>query len=205
MPFVEEKHLVDIHRHLEEKEISEERLAGEVKKQRQINARYRQRNMRLAWSLVLLLTILVSAIVFFVTKPTVLYSKADPEAENKVVLEQEQWEQFQQALEGRSEEITKLKHTLETMDYRALSEEVVYTVQVAALVEERVPLVSDDLMNLNIYKDLPYTKYTMGRFTDPEDARQLRQALIDLGFENAFVVSYKKGKRLKIIDPVAYE
>ncbi|MBL7473392.1 hypothetical protein [Robertkochia sediminum] len=205
MPFVEEKHLIDIHRHLEEKELSEQRLAEEVKRQRELNKTYRQRTTRLAWCLALLILILAASLSLFITKPGVFYNETHFQAENKVILEQQQWVQLQEALDGRSEEVNRLKHTLESLDYRALDDEVVYTVQVAALVKERVPLVSEELMNLNIYKDLPYTKYTMGRFTDVKDARQLRKALIDLGFKNAFVVSYKKDKRLKIIDPLAYE
>lgn len=205
MPFIEEKHLVDFHRHLEEKELSEERLAEEVKRQRELNKRYRQRTIRLAWSLALLIAILAAGLSLFLINPGVLHNEADLQAENKVILERQQWVQLQEALDVRSKEVSRLKHTLESLDYRALDDEVVYTVQVAALVKERVPLVSEELMNLNVYKDLPYTKYTMGRFTDVKDARQLRKALIDLGFKNAFVVSYKQDKRLKIIDPLAYE
>lgn len=204
MPFVEEKHLVSFHRHIEEKEISEERLAREVQEQRRINERYRLRNKRMAWSLALVGVLAVAVTALYLIRLSAA-EEAQLQAQQKVVLEQAQWQEFRETLELRSAEVDSLKRTLKTLDYRALDEEVVYTVQVAALMDERVPLVSEELMNLNVYKDLPYTKYTMGRFTDVKDARQLRKALMDLGFKNAFVVSYKKDKRLKIIDPLAYE
>lgn len=200
MPFVEEKHLVDIHRHLEEKEISEERLARELRKQRLLNKQYRTANMRLLWMLVISgVLILISATIYLI-KPSLFVDEERLGSEDKMLLDKGQWVQLQENLKGRSEEVENLKSILKTLDYRAMDEELVYTVQVAALINERISLVSEDLLNLNIYKDLPYNKYALGSFSNLEDAVKLRKALLDLGFKDAFVASYKNGKRVKIED-----
>jgi len=201
MPFVEEQHLVDIHRHLEEKEISEERLARELRNQRLLNKKYRKTNMQLLWSLVLTAAVILIAAVIYLLKPTLFVDQERLSSENKVLLDKGQLSALQGSLEGKSAEVENLKHILETLDYRALDQEVVYTVQVAALVNDKVDLVSEDLLNMNIYKDLPYNKYALGSFARLEEAQKLRKALMQLGFKDAFVASYKNGKRIKIEDP----
>lgn len=205
MPFVEEKHLVNIHRHLEEKEISEERLASEVRKQRLLNKKYKRANIRMVWILAFLaLFILYGGLVYWIN-PSVLLRESQLKAENKILLHQGQWVQLQENLEGKSEEVENLRTILKTLDYRGLDSQTIYTVQVAALVNDRVSLVSEELLNLKIYKDLPYNKYALGSFTKVEEAQQLQTALIKLGFKDAFVASYKNGKRLKIVDPDIHE
>ncbi|WP_224490307.1 SPOR domain-containing protein [Robertkochia flava] len=201
MPFVEEKHLVDIHRHLEEKEISEERLARELRKQRLLNKKYRKTNVRLLWSLVSAAMVVLVIVVTYLLKPSIFVDQERLSSENKVLLDKGQLAELQGTLEGKSEEIENLKHILQTLDYRALDDEVVYTVQVAALVNENVDLVSEDLLNMNIYKDLPYNKFALGSFANLKDAQKLRKALVKLGFKDAFVASYRNGKRIKIEDP----
>lgn len=201
MPFVEEQHLVDIHRHLEEKEISEERLARELRNQRLLNKKYRKTNMQLLWSLVLSAAVILIAAVIYLLKPTLFVDQERLSSENKVLLDKGQLAELEGSLEGKSAEVENLKHILETLDYRALDQEVVYTVQVAALMNDKVDLVSEDLLNMNIYKDLPYNKYALGSFANLEDAQKLRKALIQLGFKDAFVASYQNGKRIKIEDP----
>ena len=205
MPFVEEKHLVDIHRHLEEKEISEERLARELRQQRLLNRKYRKANLKLVGFLLSCVVLIVIGFVVYLLKPSLFVDEKGLDKENKIVLNKGQWLQVQENLKGRSEEVNALKKVLNTLDYRALKEEQVYTVQVAALVRDTVSLASDDLMNMAVYKDLEYSKYTLGTFTKLEDALKLRNALLDLGFKDAFIASYKGGKRIKIEESYVHE
>ncbi len=206
MPFVEEKHLVDFHRHLEEKEISEERLARELKQQRLINRKYRKTYIRLVGSLISCLVLMVVGFLVYLLEPSFLFHEKSPEQEkNMVILNKGEWLQVQDSLQGRSKELDELKNVLHTLDYRALGQELVYTVQVAALVNDRVSLASEDLLNMAVYKDLEYSKYSLGNFTKLEDAVKLRDALLKLGFKDAFIASYKGGKRLKIEESDIHE
>ena len=198
MPFVEEKHLVNIHRHLEEKEMSEERLSRELRKQRLLNYKYRKANSRLLWFLASCLVLITAGFLVYLTNPSFFLDEQDLDKENKIVLNKGHWLELQENLEGRSKEVDKLRDILNTMDYRAINNELIYTVQVAALVDEKVSLVSEDLLNMAVYKDLPYNKYALGSFTNLKDAVELRNVLLELGFKDAFIASYKNGKRQKI-------
>ena len=200
MPFVEEKHLVDFHRHLEEKEISEERLARELRKQRMLSRKYRNINKRLLWSLVGCVVFLLAGYLLYLKDPSLFIDESRLKDPDRIVLNKGQWLEIQQNLDGKAKEVDELKNILNSLDYRGLNQETIYTVQVAALTNENVSLVSNDLVNMAVYKDVEYNKFALGNYTTLEEALKLRDVLISLGFEDAFVASYKNGKRLKIED-----
>jgi hypothetical protein len=50
-------------------------------------------------------------------------------------------------------------------------------------------------------KTNPFYSYSLGNFATLDEAQKFRKQLVDMGFDDAFVASYKEGKRIKIEDP----
>lgn len=82
-----------------------------------------------------------------------------------------------------------------------LEKEKIYSVQVKSFVENNMTLASEALTNTMFVKTNPFYSYSLGNFETLEEAQTFRQQLVDLGFPDAFVASYKDGKRIQIEDP----
>ena len=75
---------------------------------------------------------------------------------------------------------------------------VTYRVQVYAL-SRRMPLEAGELANLGDvqrYEEDGLYKYTAGNFSSTEEAHAYRDIMKDMGFGDAFVVTFQDGKRI---------
>ena len=187
MPYIDENHLVNLHKTIESKEITEARLLEELRKNRAEKERlYRTKNM-FKWSSISLGLLLLFGVVLYIAKPSLYVSDEFLQSENKLLINESELSEYQQQTSA-----------LDTLDYRDLNSEVIYAVQVAALENKDLSLYSKELRNISQYKDKDFNKYSLGNFTSLEDAKIFRKELIALGFQDAFVASYQNGKRLKI-------
>ncbi|MEM6864516.1 MAG: SPOR domain-containing protein, partial [Bacteroidota bacterium] len=82
-----------------------------------------------------------------------------------------------------------------------LEKEKIYSVQVKSFVDNNVTLTSESLTNTLFVKTNPFYAYSLGTFETLSEAQTFRKQLVDMGFNDAFVASYKEGKRIKIEDP----
>ncbi len=82
-----------------------------------------------------------------------------------------------------------------------LEKKTIYTVQVKSFVDNNVTLASEALTNTLFVKTNPFYSYSLGNFETLLEAQSFRKQLVDLGFDDAFVASYKEGKRIKIENP----
>ena len=82
-----------------------------------------------------------------------------------------------------------------------LEKEKIYSVQIKSFVDNNVTLASEALTNTLFVKTNPFYSYSLGNFETLQEAQKFRKQLVDLGFNDAFVASYKEGKRLQIEDP----
>ncbi|QLE02521.1 SPOR domain-containing protein [Galbibacter sp. BG1] len=198
MPYIDENHLVNLHKTIESKEVTEERLLNELRKQRAEKAAiYRTKNI-FKWCALSLLAVFLLGIVLYFAKPSVFINDKYLQTKNKVIIEKSDLKEYQKEISQLQSQIKNPNTELNTVDHRNLDSEVIYAVQVAALENKDLSLYSEELRNINQYKDKAYNKYSLGNFISLEDAKTFRKELIALGFEDAFVASYKNGKRLKI-------
>ncbi|MEL4308507.1 SPOR domain-containing protein [Joostella sp. CR20] len=198
MPYIDENHLVNLHKTIESKEITEARLLNELRKNRAEKEQlYRSKNI-FKWSALFLGTFILFGFVLYIVKPSFFVSDQYLQSENKLLIDKEEVQLYQHQISALQENLRDSESTLNTVDYRDLNTEVIYAVQVAALESKDLSLYSEELRNISQYKDKPYNKYSLGNFTSLEDAKIFRKELVSLGFQDAFVASYQNGKRIKI-------
>ena len=82
-----------------------------------------------------------------------------------------------------------------------LEKDKIYSVQIKSFVENNVTLASEALTNTLFVKTNPFYAYSLGNFETLDEARDFREQLVQMGFNDAFVASYQDGKRVQIEDP----
>jgi len=102
-------------------------------------------------------------------------------------------------LKAQNQELSLVKEFYLAKNF--LEKETVYSVQVKSFVDNNVTLASKALTNTLFVKTNPFYSYSLGNFETITEARKFRQQLVALGFDDAFVASYKEGKRIQIEEP----
>jgi hypothetical protein len=102
-------------------------------------------------------------------------------------------------LKEQNEELSLVKEYY--LAKKFLDKEMIYSVQVKSFVDNNLTLASEALTNTMFVKTNPFYSYSLGNFQTLEEAQTFRKELVDIGFDDAFVASYKEGKRIKIEDP----
>ncbi|MDG3582193.1 SPOR domain-containing protein [Galbibacter pacificus] len=201
MPYIDEHHLVDLHKTIESKEVTEERLLNELRKQREEKEEILRKKDIFKWTSISLVMILVVGVTLYFVRPSVYVNDTYLQSKNKKLINTNEIDNYQQQISMLETKVeSNIPQEISTIDYRDLNSEVIYAVQIAALENRDLSLYSEELRNINQYKDKPYNKYSLGNFTSLDDAKIFRKELIALGFQDAFVASYKNGKRIKIED-----
>lgn len=75
--------------------------------------------------------------------------------------------------------------------------DVIYRIQIAASSKSAVDSRYQSLEDLEIIKEDDLYKFLVGRFTSPEAARPRLTQLKSSGFDGAFIVAYKEGRRVR--------
>lgn len=198
MPYIDENHLVDLHRTIETKELQEQRLLSELKKQRiEKDILSRSRNF-LRFISVCLFVLLLLGIIFYFVKPSVFINERFLESQNKILINKSEWNRFENEISHLNQQLLEEPIAASGNATTLKDTSLIYAVQVAAFEDRGISLYSNDLKNINQYKDKPFNKYALGNFTNLEDANSFRREMVALGFKDVFVASYKDGKRIKI-------
>ncbi len=201
MPFVEEQDLLQLHKDIDKAKAVNERLLDQIKyKNKELKRSKRQRNvLGLVTSLFVLLTLVLVSFSFgvnsavkqlkFQSDQTVLVSIDSLDA-IKTKLE---------TLQEEKEDLDIIKNFYLAKNF--LEGERIYAVQVTAFTENNIPLISNSLANSRFVKENPFYSYSLGNFETLEEAQKFRYELVKMGFKDAFVASYKNGKRIEIEEP----
>lgn len=101
-----------------------------------------------------------------------------------------------------NKEILSSKSTdVETINNNAKGKKI-YSVQIAALEERKVPLISANLISTSkVNEEDEFYKFSIGLFSTLEEAQVFRRELVKIGFEDVFVASYIDGRRQQIENP----
>lgn len=195
MPFIDENDLLDLHKDIEKSQIINERLLDQIKfKNKDLRGIRIQRNI-----LAGVTTLLVFGIFGFFAFFSGLRTSNDFRAQDTMVYALDSLDMFKARvnnLKEQNEELSLIKEFYLAKQF--LQKEKVYSVQVKSFVDNNVTLASEALTNTMFVKTNPFYAYSIGNFETLEEAQRFRQQLVDMGFEDAFVASYKDGQRLKI-------
>lgn len=198
MPFIEENDLLDLHKDIEKSQIINERLLDQVGfKNKDIKKLKVQRNV-LAGVTFLFLLLSFGLWGLF----SGLRTSNDFRGQETLAEAVDSLDTFRTRidyLKERNDELSLVKEFYLAKEF--LEKEKIYSVQVKSFVDNNATLASASLTNTLFVKTNPFYAYSLGNFETIDEARQFREQLVNMGFKDAFVASYKDGKRVKIEDP----
>jgi len=195
MPFIEESDLLELHKDIDKAQIINERLLDQIKyKNKELKRRKIQRNIFAGVTALFLIASL--AITSFTAGVFTNKQNLESTSLNVPV-------DSMQVVLDRIDNLKKQNHELSLVNefYLAknfLEKETIYSVQIKSFVENNLTLSSQSLNNTLFVKTNPFYSYSLGNFETLEEAQKFRKQLVNMGFDDAFVASYKEGKRLKI-------
>ena len=195
MPFIEESDLLELHKDIDKAQIINERLLDQIKyKNKELKRKKLQRNIFAGVTALFLIASL--AITSFTAGVFTNKQNLESTSLNVPV-------DSMQVVLDRIDNLKKQNHELSLVNefYLArnfLEKETIYSVQIKSFVENNLTLSSQSLNNTLFVKTNPFYSYSLGNFETLEEAQKFRKQLVNMGFDDAFVASYKEGKRLKI-------
>ncbi|GMN05422.1 hypothetical protein MTsPCn5_08100 [Croceitalea sp. MTPC5] len=195
MPFIEENDLLDLHKDIEKSQIINERLLDQIKyKNKDLRKIKIQRNILGGVTTVILLGVFGLWSFFSGLRTSNNFRGQETLAE--VVDSLDTFRARIDNLKTQNQELSLVKEFYLAKEF--LEKEKIYSVQVKSFVENNATLASESLTNTLFVKTNPFYAYSLGNFETLEEAQTFRKQLVQMGFSDAFVASYKDGKRLKI-------
>ncbi|WP_149275555.1 SPOR domain-containing protein [Pareuzebyella sediminis] len=198
MPFIEESDLLELHKDIDKAQIINERLLDQIKfKNKEIRKRKLQRNVLAGITGLFLIGALV--VFSFSAGRTVSRSY---ETSSNLLVSIDSLDAIKSRIDNlrqQNEELSLVKEFYLAKEF--LEKEKIYSVQIKSFVDNNMTLASEALTNTLFVKTNPFYSYSLGTFETLEEAQRFREQLVGLGFQDAFVASYKDGKRIKIEDP----
>lgn len=198
MPFIEESDLLDLHKDIDKAQIINERLLDQIKyKNKELRKNKIQRNVFAGFTGLLAVFILA-----FTSFSAGLSSNRFSRQDTNLLVSIDSLDAVKTRidnLKAQNEELSLVKEFYLAKQF--LEKETVYSVQVQSFVDNNLTLASDALTNTLFAKANPYYSYSLGTFETLKEAQDFRKQLVKIGFDDAFVASYKDGQRLKIESP----
>lgn len=199
MPFIEESDLLELHKDVDKAQIINERLLDQIKfKNKELKKSKFQRN------------IFAGITAFFLIAGLAVGSMATgwsmgnnyERQNNNLLVSKDSLDAIKTRIDNLKIQNAELSLVKEFyLAKKFLEKEKIYSVQVKSFVDNNITLASEALTNTLFVKTNPFYSCSLGNFETLAEAQLFRKQLVDLGFEDAFVASYKEGKRLQIEDP----
>lgn len=198
MPFIEESDLLELHKDIDKAQIINERLLDQIKyKNKELKRSNIQRNI---FGGVLCL-FLIGALALFSYNAGIIRS-SNFENRNNLLVSIDSLDVIKSRIDNLKEQNEELSLVKEFyLAKKFLEKEKIYSVQVKSFLDNNMALVSESLSNTLFVKTNPFYSYSLGNFETLEEAQSFRFQLVKMGFEDAFVASYRDGKRVEIEDP----
>jgi len=198
MPFIEESDLLDLHKDIDKSQIINERLLDQIKyKNKELRKNKIQRNVFAG-----ITGLLAVFILAFTSFSAGLSSNRFSRQDTNLLVSIDSLDAVKTRidnLKAQNDELSLVKEFYLAKQF--LEKETVYSVQVQSFVDNNLTLASDALTNTLFAKANPYYSYSLGTFETLKEAQDFRKQLVKIGFDDAFVASYKDGQRLKIESP----
>ena len=198
MPFIEESDLLELHKDIDKAQIINERLLDQIKiKNKELKKSKIQRNF-----LAGITGLFLIGTLGIISYTAGLTTSNNFENSNNLLVSIDSLEAHKARIDNlrqQNEELSLVKEFYLAKNF--LEKEKIYSVQIKSFVDNNVTLASEALTNTLFVKTNPFYSYSLGNFETLQEAQKFRKQLVDLGFNDAFVASYKEGKRLQIEDP----
>ncbi len=198
MPFIEESDLLELHKDIDKAQIINERLLDQIKyKNKELKRSRLQRNvLAMVTGLFLIGALAVTSFTAGLSSSSGSYDKTN------LLVSIDSLDAIKSRIDNlkqQNEELSLVKEFYLAKQF--VEKEKIYSVQIKSFVDNNMTLASEALSNTMFVKTNPFYSYSLGNFETLEEAQKFRKQLVNMGFEDAFVASYKDGKRLKIEDP----
>ena len=201
MPEIKEEDLLSLHYQIEKSEVEQKKLedllelkSSKLKKTNAVNR-----------SLTILSTILILLVVAVVIYAFTANDNSEKELAEVGTLVKNRYEVDSLKLELKQlkKNRIKLQDIKNLYLYRKLiMEDTIYSVQIQSFRDENIKTISDTFTNTLVYEGEDFFKLSLGLFETLEEAQTFRKQIIRAGFsKKIFVISYYKGKRIKIENP----
>ena len=198
MPFIEESDLLELHKDIDKAQIINERLLDQIKfKNKEIRKNKLQRNILGG---ITGLFLIGTVIVFSFTAGRSVSNNY--ESPSNLLVSIDSLDAIKSRIDNlkqQNEELSLVREFYLAKEF--LEKEKIYSVQVKSFVDNNMTLASEALTNTLFVKTNPFYSYSLGNFETLKEAQTFRKQLVDLGFSDAFVASYKEGKRIQVEDP----
>lgn len=195
MPFIEESDLLELHKDIDKAQIINERLLGQIKfKNKEIRNNRIQRNIFAGITGLFLIGTLT--VFSFSAGRSVSNNYESP---SNLLVSIDSLDAIKSRIDNlkqQNEELSLVKEFYLAKEF--LEKEKIYSVQVKSFVDNNMTLASEALSNTMFVKTNPFYSYSLGNFETLQEAQKFREQLVDIGFQDAFVASYKDGKRVQI-------
>ncbi|MDX1363219.1 MAG: SPOR domain-containing protein [Arenibacter latericius] len=198
MPFIEESDLLELHKDIDKAQLINERLLDQIKyKNKELRRSKIQRNI---FGSITVLFLIFTLAVFSYNAGFV--RSTNMESRNNLLVSIDSLEVIKARIDNlkeKNEELSLVKEFY--LAKKFLEKEKIYSVQVKSFIDNNLTLASESLGNTIFAKTNPFYSYSLGNFETLEEARSFRYQLVKMGFKDAFVASYRDGKRIEIEDP----
>lgn len=193
MPFIEESDLLELHKDIDKAQIINERLLDQIKyKNKELK---RSKILRNVFAGITALFLIASLAITSFTAGVGISSTND----DSFLVSLDSLDGFKSRIDNlkkQNEELSLVKEFY--LAKKFLDKEKIYSVQIKSFVDSNVTLTAQSLSNTLFVKTNPFYSYSLGNFETLKEAQKFRKQLVNIGFQDAFVASYKEGKRLKI-------
>lgn len=200
MPFIEESDLLELHKDIDKAQIINERLLDQIKiKNKELKSSKVQRNV---FAGITALFVVGTLLITSFTAGLSTGGAGNKENQNNLLVSIDSLDAIKTRIDNlkeQNEELSLVKEFYLAKNF--LEKEKIYSVQIKSFVENNITLASEGLTNTLFVKTNPFYSYSLGNFQTLEEAQKFRKQLVDIGFDDAFVASYKEGKRVQIEDP----
>ncbi|WP_281542999.1 SPOR domain-containing protein [Maribacter aestuarii] len=199
MPFIEESDLLELHKDIDKAQIINERLLDQIKfKNKELKKSKIQRNVLAG----ITAFFLIGGLAFTSFTAGLSSSSSFDKQNNNLLVSIDSLDAIKTRIDNlklQNEELSLVKEFYLAKEF--LQKEKIYSVQVKSFVDNNITLASEALTNTLFVKTNPFYSYSLGNFETLQEAQSFRKQLVDIGFQDAFVASYKDGKRIQIEDP----
>ncbi|CAA0245230.1 hypothetical protein [Tenacibaculum maritimum] len=206
MPYIEEEKFSLMQQDFDNAKLGKEAAEKELEQIKQDLIKYKKGSKKTSILLGILIGLLAASTLYFYNRKATIAPTIDitaiKAAEAERVLDSISSLEIvttssdapNEALGASEESLEENIHTIKNNT----NNQLIYSVQVGVFSAKKYPLISSKFLPGTITNKNGYFKYSLGLFSSLGEAKFLKKELTKIGFKDAFVASYKGGKRLKI-------
>ncbi|CAA0150804.1 hypothetical protein [Tenacibaculum maritimum] len=207
MPYIEEEKFLLMQQDFDNAKLGKEEAEKELEQIKQDLIKYKKGSKKTSILLGILIGLLAASTLYFYNRKATIAPTVDiaaikaAEAERVLdsissleIVTKTSSDTPNEALGSSEESLEENIHTIKNNT----NNQLIYSVQVGVFSAKKYPLISSKFLPGTITNKNGYFKYSLGLFSSLGEAKFLKKELTKIGFKDAFVASYKGGKRLKI-------